>query len=174
MAKAPGRTCVARPREEANMPDDRDDERDDELAGELRRLADRLDPAPPELLAGAVAAFAWRDIDAELAELVFDSLLDTDEAALVRGSPDRRLVSFAGGGLTVDVEVTAAGPERTIMGQIAPPQAGQVDLRRGQETITLDADELGRFRSGPLPPGPLSLRLRPAGGAPVVTDWLAL
>jgi len=150
------------------------DEPDDQLTDELRRLASRLDPVPPELLDAAAGAFAWRDIDAELAELVFDSLLDTDEASLVRGAPERRLVSFTGGGLTIDVEVTSAGPERTVMGQIVPPQRGVVDIRRRQETVSIEADELGRFRSGPLPPGPLSLRLRPAGGAPVVTDWLAL
>src|SRR5215472_5029725 len=125
------------------------DEADDELTDELRRLAARLDPVPP-------------------------ALLDTDEASLVRGAPERRLVSFTGGGLTIDVEVTSAGPERTVMGQIVPPQRGVVDIRRRQETVSIEADELGRFRSGPLPPGPLSLRLRPAGGAPVVTDWLAL
>ena len=150
------------------------EEPDDQLTGELRRLASRLDPVPPELLDAAAGAFAWRDIDAELAELVFDSLVDTDEASLVRGAPERRLVSFTGGGLTIDVEVTSAGPERTVMGQIVPPQRGVVDIRRRQETVSIEADELGRFRSGPLPPGPLSLRLRPAGGAPVVTDWLAL
>jgi hypothetical protein len=150
------------------------DEPDDRLTDELRRLASRLDPVPPELLDAAAGAFAWRDIDAELAELVFDSLLDTDEASLVRGAPERRLVSFTGGGLTIDVEVSSAGPERTVMGQIVPPQRGVVDIRRRQETVSIEADELGRFRSGPLPPGPLSLRLRPVGGAPVVTDWLAL
>lgn len=150
------------------------DEPDDQLTDELRRLASRLDPVPPELLDAAAGAFAWRDIDAELAELVFDSLLDTDEASLVRGAPERRLVSFTGGGLTIDVEVSSAGRERTVMGQIVPPQRGVVDIRRRQETVSIEADELGRFRSGPLPPGPLSLRLRPVGGAPVVTDWLAL
>ena len=150
------------------------EEHDDELAEELRRLAARLDPVPPELLTAAAGAFAWRDIDAELAELVFDSLLDVDEATQVRGSPERRLVSFTGGGVTLDIEVTTTGPARTIMGQIVPPQRGAVDVRRQQETITIEADELGRFRSGPLPPGPLSLRLRPAEGTPVVTDWLAL
>jgi hypothetical protein len=152
----------------------RDEPDDDELEEELRRLAARVDPVPPELLHGAAGAFAWRDIDAELAELVFDSLIDSDEATLVRGSPDRRLVSFAAGGLTIDVEVTAAGPARTVMGQIVPPRRGQVELRRPGETISVEADELGRFRSGPLSPGPLSLRLRTDEGAPVVTDWLSL
>jgi hypothetical protein len=152
----------------------RDEPDDDELEEELRRLAARVDPVPPELLHGAAGAFAWRDIDAELAELVFDSLIDSDEATLVRGSPDRRLVSFAAGGLTIDVEVTVTGPARTVMGQIVPPRRGRVDLRRPGETVSVEADELGRFRSGPLPPGPLSLRLRTDEGAPVVTDWLSL
>jgi hypothetical protein len=152
----------------------RDEPDDDELEEELRRLAARHDPVPPELLHGAAGAFAWRDIDAELAELVFDSLLDSDEATLVRGSAEQRLVSFTGGGLTIDVEVTASGPARTVMGQIVPAQPGLVDLRRPGETVTVEADELGRFRSGPLPPGPLSLRLRTGEGVPVVTDWLAL
>ena len=152
----------------------RDEPENDELEAELRRLAARVDPVPPELLRGAVEAFAWRDIDAELAELVFDSLAELDEAVLVRGSPERRMLSFAGGGLTIDVEVTATGPARTVMGQIVPPRRGQVDLRRPGDTVTIEADELGRFRSGPLAPGPLSLRLRTEEGAPVVTDWLGL
>ncbi len=149
----------------------------DALEAELRQTAARFEPVPPEFVDAAKAVFTWRDIDAELAELVFDSLLDADEATLVRGSADRRLVSFSGGGLTIDVEVTAAGQTRTVMGQIAPPQPGVVDIRRKTDTVTVTADELGRFRSGPLPPGPLSLRLRPAAGTPgpaVVTDWVSL
>lgn len=146
-----------------------------ELEQELRGLAARFEPVPPEFLDAARGAFAWRDIDAELAELVFDSLAD-DEAVLVRGSADRRLYSFSGGGLTIDVEVTSSGQHRTVLGQIAPPQAGEVDIRRQQDTVTVIADELGRFQSGPLPPGPLSLRLRPAGGQgpAVITDWVGV
>jgi hypothetical protein len=153
---------------------DEPDEELDELEDELRRAAARFEPVPPEFLDAAAGALAWRDIDAELAELVFDSLVDADEATLVRGSADRRLVSFSGGGLTIDVEVTSAGQTRTVMGQIAPPQSGAVDIRQRRDTVTVEADELGRFRSGPLPPGPLSLRLRPAAGAAIVTDWVAL
>lgn len=155
----------------------RDEPGDDELEEELRRLAARLEPVPPELLDAAAQVFSWRDVDAEIAELVFDSLLDPDEAALVRGAPERRLLSFAGGGVTVDVEVTRTTAARVVTGQIAPPQRGIVDIRRRQETVTVEADDMGRFQSGPLPPGPVSLRLRPAGEAPpfaVVTDWVAL
>jgi hypothetical protein len=150
---------------------------DDELEDELRRLAANREPVPAELFQAAVEAFAWRDIDAALAELVFDSLLDSDEASLVRGSPGQRLVSFAAGGMTIDVEVTSAGPERTVLGQIAPPQRATVEIRHRREVVTVEADALGRFSSGPLPPGPARLRLRPPPGGTgpaIVTDWIAL
>jgi hypothetical protein len=152
-------------------------ESDNELEAELRRLAADLEPVPAELAQAAVDAFGWRNIDAELAELVYDSLIDTDEASLVRGSPGQRLVSFAVGGMTIDIEVTSAGPGRAVMGQIAPPQRATVDIRGLQDTVTVEADELGRFQSGPIPPGPASLRLRPPSGGdgpPIVTDWISL
>ena len=150
---------------------------DDELEAELRRLAADREPVPAGLRQAAVEAFSWRDIDAEIAELVYDSLLDADAATLVRGPADQRLVSFAAGGMTIDLEVTSAGPARTVLGQIAPPQRATVDIRHRQGTVTVEADDLGRFRSGPLPPGPASLRLRPppeTAGPAVVTDWIAL
>jgi hypothetical protein len=150
---------------------------DDELEQELRRLAAHAEPVPAELIQAAVDAFAWRDIDAEIAELTYDSLLDAEEASLVRGPADQRMISFAAGGLTIDVEVTSAGPGRSVMGQIAPPQRATVDIRYRQDTVTVEADELGRFRSGTLPPGPASLRLRPppgGSGPAIVTDWISL
>ena len=150
---------------------------DDELEDELRRLAAGREPVPAELLQAAVEAFGWRDIDAALAELVFDSLVDSDEASLVRGPPGQRLVSFAAGGMTIDVEVTSAGAERAVMGQIAPPQRATVEIRHRREVVTVEADELGRFFSGPLPAGPARLRLRPPPGGTgpaIVTDWIAL
>ena len=152
-------------------------ESDDELEAELRRLAADREPVPAALVQAALDAFGWRDIDAELAELVYDSLVDTDAASLVRGTADQRLVSFAIGGITIDVEVTSAGPGRAVMGQIAPPQRATVDIRYPQDTVTIETDELGRFESGPLPPGPASLRLRPPPGGEgpaIVTDWISL
>jgi hypothetical protein len=155
----------------------RDDPSDDRLEDRLRRLAAQREPVPPELVQAAVDAFGWRDIDADLAQLVFDSLASADDAALVRSGPGRRLVTFEAGDLTVDLEVTGSGGERSVMGQIAPPQAAGVDIRRQQGTVTVTADELGRFQAGPLPAGPVSVRVRPAGAPPgqaVVTDWVSL
>jgi hypothetical protein len=154
-----------------NEPDD------DQLEEALRRHAARLEPVPASLLQAAQDAFAWRDVDGDLAELVFDSLLDTDDATLVRGSPERRLISFQASGLTIDVEVTIAAAGRAVLGQIMPPRRAAVEIRNPHGAVTVEADELGRFRSGPLRAGPMSLRLSLAADAPgsqVVTDWLAI
>lgn len=156
------------------MPDERDDDR---LEEELRRLAAIREPVPPGLISAAMDAFGWRDIDAELAGLVYDSLLDSDAAALVRGGHGQRLFSFRAGEVTVDVEVTRSGEDRGLLGQIEPPRAAIVDIRRRRDVITVTADELGRFQSQALSPGPLSLRLRPpAGGAgpSLTTDWVSI
>ena len=151
----------------------------DELEEELRQLAARVDPVPPLLVQAGIDAFSWRDVDAELAELVFDSLLDEDAASLVRSSQDRRMVSFRTPGLTIDIEVSSAGTGRSVMGQIVPPQQATVEIRHREGTTTVAADELGRFQSGTLHAGPVRLRLRPgtgtgAGQPAVITDWVAI
>jgi hypothetical protein len=154
-----------------------DESAHDELERELRQLAARMDPVPPELAAAATEAFSWRNIDAELAELVFDSLLNTDEAALVRGSPGRRLVSFQTPELTIDVEVTTVASGREVMGQITPPQPAVVEIRHRAGVVSTEANEQGCFRSASLQTGPMSLRLHPAADGPrppIVTDWLSI
>jgi hypothetical protein len=153
------------------------DEYGDELEEELRSLARTLEPVPPRLLQAAQDAYTWRDLDHELAELVSDSLLDADEFAFVRSSTELRLVSFRAREVSVDVEVTRTAAGRSLIGQLTPPQPAVVEIRRRQGVVAVEADELGRFRSGPLPPGPASLRIRPAGPAtrtPVATDWICL
>jgi len=147
------------------------------LEQELRELAARLDPVPDRLVQAAVDAYAWRTVDADLAELVFDSLADREDAALVRGRQQERLLSFQASDLTIEVEVTAAGVSRRLTGQLIPPQQAMVEIRHRDEVVTLESDELGRFSADSLPAGPVSLRCAPgAGGArsPVVTDWVPI
>ncbi len=82
----------------------------DLLEEELRQAAGVLDPVPVELRQLALEAYALHDLDARIAELTFDSLVD---ALPVRGVPDApRMLTFRAGGLTVDVEVTGEGLSR--------------------------------------------------------------
>ncbi|MFJ5779218.1 hypothetical protein [Streptomyces sp. NPDC093094] len=138
------------------------------LEEELRRAAAVLDPVPAELRRIAVEAYLLHDLDAGIAELTFDSLVD---ALPVRGAADPpRMLTFRAGGLTVDVEVTGEG----LLGQVLPPQPAGIEVLGGPHPAApaaLAADDMGRFSSDVPPSGPFALRLR-AGGQVVVTEWL--
>lgn len=146
---------------------------DAEDAAELVRLAARLDPVPRDVLAGAKEAFAWRSVDAELAELVYDSALDEAALAGVRSGGGARQLTFEGPGLTVEVEVALAG---RLVGQLVPPRPGRVEVRHPQRTFAVEADALGRFAAD-VPSGPVSFSCRlaePFSTGSVETDWVVL
>ncbi|MFK4144882.1 hypothetical protein [Streptomyces sp. NPDC004065] len=136
------------------------------LEEELRQAVAVLDPVPDGLLHLAVEAYALHDLDARIAELTFDSLLD---AIPVRGAVDvPRMLTFQAGELTVDVEVSEDG----LMGQVLPPRRTRVEVLRGpQRGPALTTDELGRFSAPEPPAGPFALRLHTEDGV-VVTEWL--
>lgn len=138
------------------------------LEEELRQAAAILDPVPAELRQLAMDAYVLYDLDARLAELTFDSLVD---AIPVRGATDvPRMLTFTAGELSIDVEVTSEG----LMGQVMPPQPAGIEVLSGPQALrptTLTADAMGRFTSDAPPSGPFALRLR-AGGEVVVTEWL--
>ncbi|MBB5125663.1 hypothetical protein [Streptomyces griseoloalbus] len=136
------------------------------LEEELRQAAAVLDPLPPALLQIAVDAYALHDLDARVAALTFDSLVD---AIPVRGVTDApRMLTFNAGEVTLDVEVTAQG----LMGQVLPPQSARIEVLGGPQAVTpLAADDMGRFTADTPPSGPFALRLH-TGGDVVVTEWL--
>lgn len=68
---------------------------DAELEGRLRQAAELFDPVPDSLLRVATGAYSFRTIDAELADLTFDSLAGP---APVRGGEQPRLLTFGGPG----------------------------------------------------------------------------
>jgi hypothetical protein len=150
-----------------------DDETDnDETERELRRAADLLDPVPERLVPMAVTAFAWRTIDADLAELIFDSLAESAPVS-VRGPDQPRLLTFRAGELIIELELAAEGTTLRLVGRVAPAGPAEVEVRHRRGAVTVTADPLGRFAVGGLAPGALSLRCRPAGAASaVVTDWV--
>jgi hypothetical protein len=139
-----------------------------EVEGLLREAAEVCDPVPSGLREAALAAFALHDLDARLAELTFDSLLD---AAPVRSGGDApRMLTFAAGDLTVDVEVGEDG----LLGQLLPPQEAAVEVLTRpvpEATARCAADGTGGFSCAVDVTGPFALRVR-AGDEVVVTEWL--
>jgi hypothetical protein len=143
-------------------------EDDDLLAAELAAVLRSRDPMPSPVVQAARGAFAWRTVDADLAVLSADSLLEA--TAGVRGGGDRQL-TFEAGGLSLEVDVVEGG--RRLVGQIVPPQPGEVELEGPHTRSSAATDRLGQF-SLSVWNGPARLRFRPAVGSAVVTDWVTL
>ena len=142
---------------------------DDLLLEELRAAVNRLDPVPPEMLAAARSAFVWRTIDAELAQLAHDSVLD-EELVVTRGVAAPALLTFEAPGLSVEVETISTARGWRLLGQLVPGQPGQVEIRHPDGVTSVMVDDMGRFAAGGPNRGPVSLRCM-ASEATVDTDW---
>jgi hypothetical protein len=144
----------------------------EELLGRLKVLAAGLDPVPRRVVEAARASFSWRTIEAELAQLVYDSVVD-DELVGARGGGARQL-TFEAPGVTVELEV-APGSGR-INGQLVPPAEADVEIRHPGGSMRVRSDRLGHFRAEGVPPGPISVRCHTGGaaGRTAHTDWVVL
>lgn len=149
---------------------------DDQLLDMLRAVVNRADPVPADVEDAARASFTWRTIDAELAELEYDSLLDDDRLAGVRGNDGLRTLTFVGPAFLVEIEVAEDGVQRRLLGQLVPPRAAQIEVRHSGGLLKLDADDVGRFAAAGVAPGPVSLRCRLEGSdaPPLDTAWITV
>lgn len=142
---------------------------DDDLLALLGDVLDAECAVPAATMTAAQAAFALRNGDDELADLLFDSA-DLPLAAGVRGpADDRRLVTYQHADLLIECEV---GPAE-LVGQLLPPAAVTLELMNStgsRRPVTVDAH--GRFVA-PLPrSGPIRLRCRQGQRPGVLTPWL--
>ena len=154
---------------------------DQELLEELRRVLGEVDPVPPEATAYAKAALGWRRIDADLAELLGDSVLESEALAGTRSaSAGARTLTFRADALELDLEISV--DEETglvLLGQLAPATVARIEVQRddGSVAAETEADELGRFRVVLAAGGRIRLRIVPAGHGPggvVETSWFAV
>lgn len=147
---------------------------DDDLTLErLAGMAAQLDPPPPQVTAAAMDAYIWRSVDAELADLVYDSWLDDRPLAGVRAAGGPRRLRFDSADCTVEVEFESkgAGPGQ-LTGQVVPPQEGTVEVRNAEQHLSVPVDQLGRFMVERLPPGHVSLRYQATDGFSAETAWI--
>ena len=117
-------------------------------------------------------AFAWHNIDAELAQLTYDSQREPREAAVMRSETAWiRSLTFTSRHLTVELEVT----ENSLLGQIIPPRPGALEIHtRAGEISTTEVDEIGCFAVDPIPDSPFRLRCHTADGTDVLTGWITI
>ena len=151
------------------MRDGWDDER---LLAALGEALKASEDVPSWFVETGKSAFAWHNIDAELAQLTYDSNEDRREVAVVRSeTASVRSLTFTSAHLTVELEVA----ENSLLGQIIPPRGGTLEIHTKAGTIsTTEVDEIGCFAVDPIPDSPFRLRCRTADGTDVLTGWITI
>jgi hypothetical protein len=150
------------------------DDLDTAILSRLRGLYRRLDPPPPDLNQRVLVAMAVANLDAELASLQEDQLVDSGARATERV----RRMSFDAPSITIMVTVTdlTDGGVR-LDGWLAPPARSRIELRLSESTrrpaLIATADEAGRFAFPTVPRGPMWLVVT-AAQATVVTPSVTL
>ena len=115
-------------------------------------------------------AYAWHNIDAELAQLTYDSSREP-VAGLRSETASIRALTFTSAHLSLELEVTGD----SLLGQIIPPRPGTLDTQTPDgATASTDVDEIGCFAVEPIPASPFRLRCRTADGTDVLTGWITL
>lgn len=145
---------------------------DDVLLAALRRAIEARRAVPPEFVQAAKDAFAWHNIDAELAQLTYDSSRAADLTVGMRAeSASIRALTFTSARLTIELEVTA----ESLLGQIVPTQTATITVQTRSGVLDeVTSDEIGCFAIQPIPSGAFRLRCRAAAGIDVLTGWITL
>lgn len=144
---------------------------DEELLAALRQALSSRRGVPPEFVEAGKNAFAWHNIDAELAQLTYDSIAAEPAGHTRAESASIRALTFTSARITIEVEVT----EDALVGQVVPAQAATIEVQAHEQTDTqIASDEIGCFAVQPIPHGPFRLRCRAAGGIDVLTGWITL
>lgn len=149
------------------------DHADEELLARLGALIPRMTELPAEQRDFARDLFVWRTVDAELAELAEDSLLDLEPTGQrTRAGTQPRLLTFAADGLTIEAEVDTSPGGRRLIGQIVPAGVADVALQSAEVQAQTRADGRGRFVL-PLPGREVRMRMRcVVGQRTVETAWV--
>jgi hypothetical protein len=143
---------------------------DDQLLAALGDAVRARQAVPDTFVEMGKGAYAWHRIDAELAQLIYDS--GTVRIAAVRSeTASVRALSFASAHLSMELEIT----EDCLLGWVIPSGTGTLEAQTGAGASTeTTVDEIGCFAVDPIPASPFRLRFRGADGTEVLTVWVTL
>jgi hypothetical protein len=147
---------------------------DDELMAELAAAVEEEAAVSDRRRDAARAAFTWRTVDAELAELLHDSALDAG-AAVRSGAEGPRMLSFRRAAVTLEVEVDGD----SVLGEVIDDHddasaPATVTLQRPDAADrTTEADASGFFRFDAVGPGSVRFVVARAGWS-LTTPWATI
>ena len=145
---------------------------DEQLLAALREAMRAREAVPAGFVETGKSAYAWHNIDAELAQLTYDSERDRRGTSVTRSeTASIRALTFTSAHLSLELEVTGD----SLLGQIIPLRSGTLEIQtRAGATTTTPVDEIGCFAIDPIPDGPFRLRCRMVDDTDVMTGWITL
>jgi hypothetical protein len=147
---------------------------DEQLLAALREAMRAREAVPAGFVETGKSAYAWHNIDAELAQLTYDSSRERDRdvvASMRSEAASIRALTFTSAHLSLELEVTGG----SLLGQIIPLRSGTLEIQtRAGATTTTSVDEIGCFAIDPIPDGPFRLRCRMVDDTDVLTGWITL
>jgi hypothetical protein len=109
-----------------------------------------------------------------VAVLVYDSAVDAQSRAGIRGAGVARHLTFEAPGLALEVQLEGPGHELTC--QVVPPQPASLEILHEGGVIDLGQEERGVFYTPSLPVDAFSLRVLPLppDARATVTSWISV
>jgi hypothetical protein len=131
------------------------------------------EPIPPGLIEAAQESYTWFDVDAELAELLFDSA--QEELVLLRSEGERRLLVFGSAERAVQFETVRSGDGFDLVGFVTPGRSEEVRAQRPGDEVVTRSDDGGAFTLEALGGGLVRLVIGAADDvSALITPWFML
>lgn len=140
---------------------------DERLLAELGDAVHSREAVPERFLQAGRGAFAWHDVDVELAALTYDSSTGGAPVGVRADRQSTRALTFVAGEQTIELEVST----EAVLGQVVPAAPGTVELHvDGAGPRSFALDETGWFELRPGPAAPFRLGVRTPDGKVVLTE----
>ena len=138
----------------------------------LREALRTRQAVPSQFVEAGRNAFAWRDIDVELAQLSQDSAGDAEHAGgSLAETVCLRTLTLRAAWLSIELEVG----QDCLIGQIIPAQPAILRVQASARPApVIRFDEHGCFIIQPIPRARFRLHCTTAASAEVITRWISL
>jgi len=145
---------------------------DEQLLAALKEALRAGRAVPPEFVEAGKSAYAWRNIDAQLAGLTHGPVPDTERTPGLRSeTASIRALTFTSAHVIIELEVS----EESLLGHVIPAREGTIEIQtRAGAVATVPVDRLGWFPIHPIPASLFRLQYHTTDGTDVLTGWIAL
>jgi hypothetical protein len=130
-----------------------------------------MESVPEVVRQAALRAFDLRVPDAELADLVYDPLVDSG-ASITPGAD--RVLHFSTGDNSAVVRVSQTPNGIRLTVALVPAVPASVELRNTNDSWQLTTNSVGRLCVDSVPSGLISLVIRRDDARPIQTSWVRI